>query len=222
MNTMSIDSICLDDISLLSMEMKEHSSIINIVNVDLIDLGDVIILKKDEIVPYDGIVISNDIAVLDESMITGESRIIEKLYGNFISSGSRVLSDNVFIFVTEVGTESTLGKIQKLKIKARESQIELPGIIDIFSRYFVPSIILLSLLAFVVWFLLAYYDKVDPARMFITARITFIQNLIIYLRNFQFHLELCLHCISHFQYWQYLAHVLLVLQFLLLYLFQLL
>ncbi|POM84230.1 E1-E2 ATPase family protein [Cryptosporidium meleagridis] len=173
-NTMSIDSICLDDISPQSMEMKEQSSIINnVVNVDLIDLGDVIILKKDEIVPYDGIVISSDIAVLDESMITGESRIIEKLYGNFISSGSRVLSDNVLIFVTEMGTESTLGKIQKLKIKARESQIELPGIIDKFSRYFVPSIILLSLLAFVVWFLLAYYDKVDPARMFNTDRINF-------------------------------------------------
>ncbi|KAH8583730.1 P-type ATPase 2 [Cryptosporidium sp. chipmunk genotype I] len=174
MNTMSIDSICLDDVSPQSMEMKEQSSIINKkVNVDLIDLGDIIILKKDEIVPYDGIVISNDIAVLDESMITGESRIIEKLYGNYISSGSRVLSDNVIIFVTEVGTESTLGKIQKLKIKARESQIELPGIIDKFSKYFVPSIILLSLMAFVVWFLLAYYNKVDPKRMFNTDRIHF-------------------------------------------------
>lgn len=174
MNTTSIDSICLDDISPQSMEMKEQSSIINKkVNLDLIDLGDIIIMKRDEIVPYDGIVVSNDIAVLDESMITGESRIIEKLYGNYVSSGSRVLSDNVYIFVTEVGTESTLGKIQKLKIKARESQVELPGIIDKFSRYFVPSIILLSIFAFIVWFLLAYYNKVNPERMFNTDRINF-------------------------------------------------
>lgn len=174
MNTTSIDSICLDDISPQSFEMIEQSSVISKnVNVDLVDLGDIIILKKDEIVPYDGIVVSNDIAVLDESMITGESRIIEKLHGNFISSGSRVLSDNIYIFVTEVGTESTLGKIQKLKLKARESQIELPGVIEKFSRCFVPSIILLSITAFVVWFLLAYFDQVNPERMFNTDRIHF-------------------------------------------------
>ncbi|KAJ1604848.1 P-type ATPase 2 [Cryptosporidium canis] len=174
MNTTSIDSVCLDDISPQSMEMKEQSSVINSkVNVDLIDLGDIIVLRKDDIVPYDGIVISNDIAVLDESLITGESRIIEKLYGNFISSGSRVLSDNIYVFVTELGTESTLGKIQKLKIKARECQIELPGIVDKFSRYFVPIIISLSVLAFIVWFLLAYFGQVNPERIFNTDQIHF-------------------------------------------------
>lgn len=186
MNTTSIDSICLDDISPQSLEMKEHSSIINNkVSVDLIDLGDIIILKKDEIVPYDGIVVSSEIAVLDESMITGESRIIEKLYGNFISSGSRVLSDNIYIFVTEVGTESTLGKIQKLKLKARESQIELPGVIDKFSRYFVPSIILLSVTAFIVWFLLAYFNQVNPERLFNMDRIHFYTEFDNIFKEFQ-------------------------------------
>ncbi|KAF7458743.1 E1-E2 ATPase family protein [Cryptosporidium felis] len=173
LNTMSLDSVCLDDASPQSPELAEQSSSGENINIDLVDLGDVIVLEKDDIVPFDGIIVSEDISVLDESMITGESRLVEKLYGNFVSSGSRVLSKNIKIFVTEMGSESTLGKIQKLKQKARLNQVELPGIVEKFSKYFIPSIITLSVICFVIWFLLAYLNKVSPEKIITADRIVF-------------------------------------------------
>ncbi|KAH7648896.1 P-type ATPase 2 [Cryptosporidium bovis] len=161
-----------------SLEMKEESFITeeNKINIDMVDLGDTIILNKNDIVPFDGVSISNEICILDESMITGETKVIEKLYGNYITSGSRVLSERLVLYITEIGTESTLGKIKKLKTNAKENHIPLPSSIDVFSKYFIPIILTISILSFIIWFSLAYFDKVNPENIIRGDKIDFLMN----------------------------------------------
>ncbi|KAH8739866.1 hypothetical protein FG386_001683 [Cryptosporidium ryanae] len=161
-----------------SVELKEESFATekNEINIDLVDLGDTVILNKNDVVPFDGIYISNEICILDESMITGESKVIEKLYGNYVSSGSKVLSERLVLYVTEIGSESTLGKIKKLKANAKENQISLPSSIDTFSKYFIPIILTISVLSFIIWFSLAYFDKVNPESIIKGDKIDFLIN----------------------------------------------
>ncbi|EEA08132.1 E1-E2 ATPase family protein [Cryptosporidium muris RN66] len=143
----------------------------NMIDVQLVELGDIILLSENDIIPYDGINLSVDAVTVNESVITGESRYIEKLYGNSVLAGSKIIQGKIILHVRSIGTESTLGKIEALKRNAKENYVPLPSSIDKLALFFVPSVFLFALCCFIVWFTLAYYDIVDPTYMITLDRI---------------------------------------------------
>ena len=113
--------------------------------------GDVLIVRPGEKVPVDGEIIKGSSA-LDESMITGESLPVEKHKGDFVI-GSTINKTGSFEFTaTRVGSETTLSQIIKLVEDAQGSKAPIQAIADKISAYFVPSVILIAISTFVVWY----------------------------------------------------------------------
>ena len=89
-----------------------------------IEIGDVIIVKKGEIIPLDGVIIRGSSEV-DESVISGESEPLTKKEGDEIVSGSINLGDDIEVEVVKKEGETTLNHIEKLILKAQTSKPEV-------------------------------------------------------------------------------------------------
>ena len=115
-------------------------------------LGDVIAIKPGTAIPVDGIVIEGS-ANIDQSSLTGESIPVEKSIGDEVISGT--INENGFIKMraTKVGDETTLAKIVKLVEDASTSKAPIENLADKIAYYFVPIVIGISLITFLVWML---------------------------------------------------------------------
>ena len=122
-----------------------------IIPVDEVKTGDIITVKPGEQIPVDGVVISGDSSV-DESMITGESIPAEKFRSSRVYGGT--LNKNGFLRIkaTRVGADSTLSKIIRLIENAQMKKAPIQSYADRISAYFVPTVILISLITFSMWF----------------------------------------------------------------------
>lgn len=128
-----------------------------IILIDEVKTGDIIIVKPGEQIPVDGVVISGDSSV-DESMITGESIPAEKLRGSKVYGGTLNKHGLLKIRATRVGADSTLSKIIRLIEDAQMKKAPIQSYADMISSYFVPTVIFLSLLTFIVWFFTLHQD----------------------------------------------------------------
>ena len=106
-----------------------------------IEIGDVIIVKKGEIIPLDGVIIRGSSEV-DESVISGESEPLTKKEGDEIVSGSINLGDDIEVEVVKKEGETTLNHIEKLILKAQTSKPEVQDLVDKITNIFVPSILI--------------------------------------------------------------------------------
>lgn len=119
--------------------------------VDEVVVNDIIIVKPGEKVPVDGVIIEGDSAI-DESMITGESMPIEKKKGDTVI-GATINKHGSFKFkATKVGANSTLAMIIKLIEDAQGKKAPIQRFADRISAYFVPTVILIAILAFSIWY----------------------------------------------------------------------
>ncbi|MEK6875265.1 MAG: heavy metal translocating P-type ATPase [Nanoarchaeota archaeon] len=119
--------------------------------VDEVVVNDVVIVKPGEKVPVDGVIIEGESAI-DESMITGESMPIEKNKGDTVI-GATINKHGSFKFkATKVGANSTLAQIIKLIEDAQGKKAPIQRFADKISAYFVPAVILIAILSFVVWY----------------------------------------------------------------------
>jgi len=115
-----------------------------------VELGDRLRVRPGERVPVDGVVLEGASAV-DESMVTGESIPIEK------SAGSRVIGGTVngtggFVMRAErVGSETLLAQIVRAVSEAQRSRAPIQRLADVVSSYFVPAVVLVGVLTFIVW-----------------------------------------------------------------------
>ncbi|MDP2944167.1 MAG: heavy metal translocating P-type ATPase [bacterium] len=113
--------------------------------------GDIIIVRPGEKIPVDGKIVKGSSAI-DESMITGESLPVEKNIGDTVI-GSTVNKTGSFEFMaTRVGSETALAQIIRLVEDAQGSKAPIQGFADRISAVFVPTVIGLALLTFLVWF----------------------------------------------------------------------
>ena len=112
---------------------------------DKIDISDVIVVKKGEIVPLDGIVLRGS-SEIDESVISGESEPLVKNKGDDIVSGSINLGEDIEVEVTKKDGETTIHYIEKLILKAQTGKPEVQDLVDRITNIFVPSILILSFL----------------------------------------------------------------------------
>lgn len=114
--------------------------------------GDIILVRPGEKVPVDG-VITKGSSSIDESMVTGESIPIEKQIGDNVI-GSTINKNGSFEFkATKVGSETMLAQIVRLIEEAQGSKAPIQAFADRISSWFVPAVIIIALLTFVIWYL---------------------------------------------------------------------
>ncbi|RDU65158.1 cation-translocating P-type ATPase [Helicobacter sp. MIT 14-3879] len=117
--------------------------------IEYIEIGDIIVIPKGEMFSVDCI-LQSDKCIVDESIITGESKHKIKQKGNLIYSGSINESEQVEAVAYAKANDSMIGKIISLMQNTKKAPIA--RIADKISAYFVPSIIFIAIIASGVWF----------------------------------------------------------------------
>jgi P-type Cu+ transporter len=121
-----------------------------VVAIDDIQIGDLIRVKPGEKVPVDGKIQEGE-ANIDESMITGEPIPVEKEIGDKVSSGT-INKNKTFIMKAEkVGADTLLSQIIEMVNNASRSKAPIQKLADKISGYFVPIVVLISVLTFIAW-----------------------------------------------------------------------
>src|SRR3989339_1454404 len=122
------------------------------VPIDQVIVGDIIVVRPGEKIPVDGTVVKGQSSV-DESMITGESIPVEKNPGATVI-GATINKHGSFEFTaTKVGSETTLAQIIRIVEEAQGSKAPIQAFADRISAYFVPVVIVLAIITFLVWYL---------------------------------------------------------------------
>jgi len=123
-----------------------------IIPIDQVEINNVIVVKPGEKVPVDGVIIRGSSSV-DESMITGESLPVEKNINDTVVGGTINKTGSFEFRATRVGAETTLARIINLVEQAQGSKAPIQAFADRISAYFVPAVIAIALLTFVIWYL---------------------------------------------------------------------
>jgi Cu+-exporting ATPase len=124
------------------------------VPIEQVQLGDLVVVRPGEKVATDGL-ITDGSSSLDEAMLTGESLPIEKKAGDSVF-GATINKTGAFRFrVTKVGADTVLAQIVQLVSDAQGSRAPIQRLADKVSAIFVPTVVVIAILTFVVWFDLA-------------------------------------------------------------------
>ncbi|GCD82503.1 heavy metal translocating P-type ATPase [Parageobacillus thermoglucosidasius] len=121
------------------------------VPLEQVAVGDTIIVKPGEKIPVDGIVIAGASAV-DESMITGESIPVDKKAGDRVIGATINTTGTLTIRAEKVGKDTALANIVKIVEEAQGSKAPIQRLADVISGIFVPIVVGIAVLAFVVWY----------------------------------------------------------------------
>ena len=114
-------------------------------------VNDIVVVRPGEKIPVDGEVIEGQSAV-DESIITGESLPVSKKVGDEVI-GATINKTGAFKFrATKVGKDTALANIIRLVQDAQGSKVPIQRIVDQVSAYFTPSVMILAIVGFVVWY----------------------------------------------------------------------
>ena len=117
--------------------------------------GDLILVRPGESIAVDGI-IKEGSSLVDESAITGESIPVNKNVGDEVISAT-INKQGSFVFeALKVGEDTTLSKIIELVNEANESKAPISKLADKISAVFVPTVIIISIITFIIWMMLGY------------------------------------------------------------------
>lgn len=120
------------------------------VPLDQVQVGDVLRVRPGEKLPVDGVIIQGSSAV-DESMVTGEPIPTEKHAGDRVI-GATVNGTGSFVMRAErVGSETLLAQIVQMVAEAQRSRAPIQKLADIVSGYFVPAVVAIAVITFIVW-----------------------------------------------------------------------
>ena len=113
--------------------------------------GDVVVVRPGEKVPVDGAILEGRSA-LDESMITGESMPVDKAAGDEVVGATMNTTGSFKFRATRVGKDTALAQIVKMVQDAMGSKAPIARLVDVVSSYFVPAVMIASILTFLAWF----------------------------------------------------------------------
>jgi len=133
------------------------------VPVTLLQTDDIVIVRPGEKVPADAIVLSGS-SSCDESMLTGESVPAEKQVGDQVIGGTINVEGILYVHVKGIGEDSTLAKIIGLVESAQASKAPIQEYADWISARFVPTVIVLAILAYVIWAALLHSSALDGVK----------------------------------------------------------
>jgi Cu+-exporting ATPase len=115
-----------------------------------VQVGDRLRVRPGERVPVDGVVISGGSAV-DESMVTGEAIPVHKQPGSRVVGGTVNGTGSFVMRAEKVGHETLLARIVALVAEAQRSRAPIQRLADTVSGYFVPAVVLVAVVTFIVW-----------------------------------------------------------------------
>ena len=113
--------------------------------------GDTVIVRPGEKIPVDGVVLEGH-STVDESMLTGESMPVEKEVGDEVIGATINKQGMVKFEATKVGKETALAQIIKLVEQAQGSKAPIQKQVDRIAAWFVPAVIVIAVLTFIVWY----------------------------------------------------------------------
>ncbi len=120
------------------------------VALDQVKIGDKIRVRPGEKVPVDGVVLEGSSAI-DESMITGEPIPVLKKSGDKVIGATINGTGSLVIEAKRVGAETLLSQIIHMVAEAQRSRAPIQKLADVVSGYFVPVVILIAIISFIVW-----------------------------------------------------------------------
>ncbi|MBA3603292.1 MAG: copper-translocating P-type ATPase, partial [Parachlamydiaceae bacterium] len=120
------------------------------VSIDNIKMNDILKVKPGEKIPVDGIITEGDTSI-DESMITGEPIPVDKSEGNKVNSGTINGNQSFLMKAEKVGSDTLLSQIIRMVNNASRSRAPIQNLADKVSGYFVPIVVIISLLTFAIW-----------------------------------------------------------------------
>lgn len=127
-----------------------------------LNVGDEVSVRPGEQVPVDGELISGD-SFVDESMITGEPMAVHKRSGSRVVAGTINRSGSFVVRAQSVGKDTVLAHIIDMVQKAQGSKAPVQRIVDKVTNVFVPVVLCLSLLTFILWIGLGGWSKISYA-----------------------------------------------------------
>ncbi|MER2006088.1 MAG: heavy metal translocating P-type ATPase [Psychrobacillus sp.] len=125
-------------------------------------VGDTILVKPGEKIPVDGIVIDGNSAV-DESMLTGESIPVDKVPGASLFGSTINKNGSIQMQATKIGRDTALAQIIKVVEDAQGSKAPIQRLADKISGIFVPIVVGIAIVTFLIWFLLVDPGEITPA-----------------------------------------------------------
>jgi Cu+-exporting ATPase len=132
-----------------------------VIATELIEMGDVVILRPGDKIPADGTVTRGE-SYIDESMVTGEAMPILKKKGALLMAGTINGAARMEFVVTRAGRDTQLSQIVRLVQEAQTSRAPIQQFADTVAGYFVPVIITLGLATFVAWMILSHVLPYPP------------------------------------------------------------
>lgn len=128
--------------------------------VELLEIGDFVFVQPGGAVPTDGTVIFGR-GCCNEAMLTGESAPVVKDIGVQVFGGTILVQGSIILKVTKTSEDATFNQIMKLVENAQNSKAPIQGYADKISAVFVPTIVGLAILAWIIWFSIVYTDTTD-------------------------------------------------------------
>ncbi|WP_251667277.1 heavy metal translocating P-type ATPase [Staphylococcus aureus] len=151
---------------LLSLQAKEARILKDgnevMIPLNEVHVGDTLIVKPGEKIPVDGKIIKGMTAI-DESMLTGESIPVEKNVDDTVIGSTMNKNGTITMTATKVGGDTALANIIKVVEEAQSSKAPIQRLADIISGYFVPIVVGIALLTFIVWITLVTPGTFEPA-----------------------------------------------------------
>ena len=136
-----------------------------VIPTELIQVGDIVILRPGDKIPADGVLVRGETYV-DESMVTGEAMPVQKTKGGFLIGGTVNGHGRVDFRVTRAGRDTQLSQIVRLVQDAQTNRAPIQRLADILAGYFVPTILFLGLMTFLVWMVLSHV-LAHPPKIFL-------------------------------------------------------
>lgn len=134
-----------------------------LIDVEHIQLQDILKIKPGEKIPVDGLVIKGKSSI-DESMITGESIPVEKNIDDKVIGATLNTTGVFFMKATKIGKDTLISQIIEMVAQAQRSRAPIQKLADRVSGYFVPAVVVISILTYIVW----YFFGPEPSLAFAT------------------------------------------------------
>ncbi len=115
-----------------------------------VQVGDRLRVRPGDKIPVDGEVIEGR-STVDESMLTGEPVPVEKTRGDRVSAGTVNQSGSFILRAERVGSETMLARIVQMVAEAQRSRAPIQRLVDVVAGWFVPAVVAIAIIAFVVW-----------------------------------------------------------------------
>ena len=124
-------------------------------NTSEITVSDIMLIRPGESFPMDGIIIEG-FGTCDESMLTGESHPITKQTGDSVTGGTINIDASMQVKATAIGADSVLSKITSIVKEAQGSKAAIQSLADKISSVFVPSVLGISIVTFIVYYVILH------------------------------------------------------------------